>query len=130
MKFRTIEWRNLRTIFHICLTIPKIEPCKILSSQNREITYLKGIYHFLVFNAFWPCSAFFRLLFIHNLCFSFRHFKFKNLKLAINWNPATSLAKVCSHTDLCSILPLSLTRLDGKEILFNCNFFEIKLYKT
>ena len=32
---RTIEWRNLMTIFDICLTIPNIKPCKILSSQNR-----------------------------------------------------------------------------------------------
>ena len=67
------------TIFDICLTIPKIKPCKILSSQNREITYLKGIYHFLVFIAFWLCGVFFRLRFSHDLCFSFRHFEFKKI---------------------------------------------------
>ena len=76
---RTIEWRNLMTIFDICLTIPNIKPCKIISSQNREITYPKGIYHFLVFIAFWLCGVFFRLLFSHNLCFSFRHFEFKKI---------------------------------------------------
>jgi len=35
----------------------------------------------------------------------------------MNWNPAKSLAKIYSNTDLRSILPLSLTCLDGKEII-------------
>ena len=52
LSFSFFQWRNLRTIFHICLAIPKIKPRVILSSQNREFTYLKGIYHFLVLSLF------------------------------------------------------------------------------